>query len=159
MKQKNWIGWKSLYNKPVLQNGKEDSIDTNYTRRRRMYKWGGPREIRLHDFLTKQDSRYLKSDFDHPLILLGWFLSLPLTGRLLSLQLLREGPQQAHKMFIPVSWSYTPKIKVSNWEKFIVRAKMSAVFVHIDQLIKYTRKREGIGTSSSNKPKCNKMYF
>lgn len=84
----------------------EDRIDTNYTRW--MYKWGGPR------VLSKQDNIYFKSDFDHPLILLRRFLSLPLTGRLLSLQLLREGPQQAHKMLIPVSWSHTPKTKVSN---------------------------------------------
>jgi hypothetical protein len=38
----------------------------------------------------------------HPFIL-GRFLSLPLTGRLLSLQFLREGPQQAHKVLVSVS--------------------------------------------------------
>jgi hypothetical protein len=92
----------------------EDSIDT-----RKLYKPGGPREIKLHAFLSKKKRTDLKSDLDHRLILFGRFLSLPLTGRLLSLQLLREGPQQAHKMLVPVSWTCTPKIKVSNCESFI----------------------------------------
>jgi len=91
----------------------EYSMDTRYTRK--LYKSGGPRQIEhCMPFLAKQDHRYLQSDVDHPLILLRRFLSLPLTGRLLSLQLLREGPQQAHKMLIPVSWSHTQRSKLSN---------------------------------------------
>ena len=80
-------------------------------------------------FPFSQHNGYMESDVYHPLILFWWFLSLPLAaGRLLSLQFLREGPQNAHKVLIPVSWSYTPKITL---KKFTERTKMRANFLHI----------------------------
>lgn len=74
-------------------------------------------------FFSSQHNGSKKSDVYRPVILFRRFLSLPLAaGRLLSLQFLREGPQKAHKMLIPVSCSYTLNITLKFTEKNIMKA-------------------------------------
>lgn len=100
--------------------------------------------------MHNNDAAFLSnSDVYYSLVLLRRLLSLPLTAcGFLSLQFLREGPQEAHKMLVPVGCSYTPKITL---QKFPIREGQNEI-----QISTHTINKQ---LASSNKPKRNKMHF
>lgn len=67
---------------------------------------------------------WLKSDLHHVVVLLRRFLSLPLAGRLLTLQFLRKCPQEAHQMLISMCWNYVATITASKMQTSILRSKI-----------------------------------